>query len=175
MKSLQQSFSRLYLVLVPFLAICTGLASPSLAQVKVKQVPPVKSKDIADLSWLVGKWESKGQNSSFEEHWMWPRDGVMIGMGREMSGSKMSFFEYLRIEQRKDGLFYVAQPNGKTQTDFRLTHTSKNTLVFENPEHDFPKKIEYARGAGGVVTVRVSGDGTEKEKSFQHVLFRTRN
>ncbi len=97
----------------------------------------------------------------------------MIGMGREMSGSKMVFFEYLRIEQRKEGLFYVAQPQGKTQTDFRLTHEGKNTLVFENSEHDFPKKIEYERGAAGSVTVRVSGNG--KEKSFQRVLFRVRN
>ncbi len=144
--------------------------SPAFAQVKTE----TPRTNIKDLSWLSGKWFVKNGASSFEEHWMRPADGAMIGMGRELSGSKMEFFEYLRIEQRKDGIFYVAQPRGKAQTDFRLTHESKNTLVFENPTHDFPKKIEYERANNSVI-VRVSGDGKEKERAFQHVLLRSRD
>lgn len=96
----------------------------------------------------------------------------MIGMGREMNGSRLEFHEYLRIEQRKDGLVYVAQPMGRRETEFRLTNENKNTLMFENPEHDFPNVIEYEKRDDGSLCVRVSGLGKKKNKAFARILYR---
>lgn len=148
---------------------------PSVAIAKTNQNEPGITRSINELSWLSGRWKSKNEKPSFEEHWMTPHDGFMIGMGRELNGSKMEFFEYLRIEQRKDGVYYVAQPRGKAQTDFKLTSANKvqnsERFKFENPMHDFPKSIEYEKRTDGSLLIRVSGDDT-KEKSFQHVLFR---
>ncbi len=145
-------------------------ASPSFAQAKLNA--PAKNKNIKALSWLAGKWKTKNANPSFEEHWMSPQGGAMIGMGRSMDGAKLDFHEYLRIEQRQNGLIYVAQPMGRKETEFRLARENKNTLVFENPEHDFPQVIEYKKREDGSLSVRVSGLGKKKDKAFQHILFK---
>jgi hypothetical protein len=155
---------------LPFLCAVCFIASPAFAQVKLHA--PDTNKSINELSWLAGRWRSKDENPAFEEHWMSPQDGSMIGMGRELSGGKVEFFEFLRIEQRKDGLFYVAQPRGKAQTDFKLTNENENTLMFENPEHDFPNVIEYEKRKDGSLCVRVSGNGKKKNKAFARVLYR---
>jgi len=40
----------------------------------------------------------------------------MLGMSRTLSGERMVAFEFLRIETRPDGIFYVAQPRGNPPT-----------------------------------------------------------
>lgn len=153
------------------LLLCAVFAvtSPSFAQVKLHA--PDKNKSVNEISWLAGRWKSKNAEPSFEEHWMSPKGGIMIGMGREMNGGRLEFHEYLRIEQRKDGLVYVAQPMGRKETEFRLTNENKNTLMFENPEHDFPNIIEYEKRDDGSLCVRVSGNGKKKNKAFAHILY----
>ncbi len=95
--------------------------------------------------------------------------------GQEMNGAKLDFHEYLRIEQRKDGLVYVAQPMGRKETHFRLTKENKNTLVFEKSEHDFPNVIEYQKRDDGSLCVRVSGLGKRKTKRFSTLCTSFRN
>jgi hypothetical protein len=75
------------------------------------------------------------------------------------------FFEFLRIETRPDGVYYVAQPRGADATAFRLTRVSDTEAVFENPAHDFPKRIIYRKQADGGLIARIEGDGSEKEKA----------
>lgn len=38
---------------------------------------------------------------------------------------------------------FTAIPKGQTVTEFKLVTEKSNYLRFENPEHDFPKFIEY--------------------------------
>ena len=47
-----------------------------------------------------------------EEHWTAPSGGTMLAVGRTVKKERTLFFEFLRIETRKDGLVYVAQPKG---------------------------------------------------------------
>ena len=56
------------------------------------------------------------------------------------------------------GLFYVASPGGGPSTAFRLTEADEHHVRFENPEHDFPKVIEYTLEEEGQLRARVSGD-----------------
>lgn len=64
------------------------------------------------------------------------------------------FGESLRIEARADGVFYVATPEGEPTTAFRLTRSTADEVVFENPQHDFPTTITYRRsGDEGLVAI----------------------
>ena len=75
----------------------------------------------------------------------------------------MTSFEFLCIVQRNDGLIYTAMPNGRQPaTDFTLTAIEPNRLTFENPSHNFPKKIQYTLAADG--TLEAVASGTEKQK-----------
>jgi len=100
-----------------------------------------------------------------EEYWTQPRAGTMIGMGRTVAGGKTVFFEYLRIESRPDGIFYVAHPKGRPGTDFKVVRMDDREVVFENPQHDCPKRIIYRKNENGSITARVEGNAGDKEKS----------
>ncbi len=125
---------------------------------------------LKGLSWLVGQWRSNDGETVFEEHWMSSAGGMMVGMGREVKNDKLSFHEYLRLEERADGIYYVAQPFGRAATDFRLTKIDDSIAVFENPQHDFPNCIKYKRRNDGSVQVLGSGMENAKPKSFEYVL-----
>jgi len=87
----------------------------------------------------------------------------MLGMSRTVAGDKTIEFEYLRIEQRADAIYYVAHPKGRCPgTDFKLTRASATEAVFENPQHDFPKRIIYRKGADDSLTASIdAGEGTK--------------
>jgi hypothetical protein len=101
---------------------------------------------VGDLAWLAGSWrgdESNGVRS--EEHWIAPDGGTMLGVNRTIAGGRTVFFEYLRIETRDDGVYYVASPRGRDETAFRCVERGVNRAVFENLRHDFPQRISYQR------------------------------
>lgn len=130
------------------------------------------------LTWLTGKWTGTETSSRFEESWTDAAGGIMVGMGKEIEKDiekdKLSFFEYLRIESRKEGVFYVAQPFGKEPVSFKLLRMNESVAVFENKEHDFPQRITYFKKADGVLEIELLGVGDgAKEKRVSYTLKRS--
>lgn len=60
---------------------------------------------------------------------------------------------------------YVAQRGGRPPTDFVLTELTPDSATFENPAHDFPKMIRYAKRGDGTLEARVS-DGGQRGETF---------
>jgi hypothetical protein len=119
---------------------------------------------LDELSWIKGDWQTEaGGKAQIDEHWTRASGGSMIGMSRTVAGDKTVEFEYLRLEQRADGIFYVAYPQGRCPgTDFKLTRSSGTEAVFENPQHDFPKRIIYRKtGEDGLTASIDGGEGTK--------------
>jgi hypothetical protein len=86
----------------------------------------------------------------------------MMGVSRTVAGDKTVEFEYLRIEQREDGIYYVAHPKARCPgTDFKLTRASASEAVFENPQHDFPKRIIYRKTDDGLTASIDAGEGSK--------------
>ena len=148
------------------LSISAALAW-SLTPLQARQAASAAT-SIADLAWMAGDWRTSAGGAQTTEHWTRPEGGTMIGMGRTIAGGKTVFFEYLRIETRADGIFYVAHPKARPGTDFKLTRLTGQEAVFENPKHDFPKRIIYRKAADGALVARIEGDGTEKEKPQEY-------
>ena len=72
-------------------------------------------------------------------------------MSRTIIGIRTLEFEYLRLEQRSEGIYLRRAPEGAVPgTDFKLTSVTTSEAVFENPSHDFPKRIIYRKTAVGV-------------------------
>ena len=127
----------------------------------------VENPTLADLSWMSGDWQTApGGRRQIEEHWTGVAGGSMMGVSRTVAGDKTVEFEYLRIEQRQDGIYYVAHPKARCPgTDFKLTRASATEAVFENPQHDFPKRIIYRKTDAGLTASIDGGEGT-KSMSF---------
>ena len=127
-----------------------------------------QTQTIADLSWISGDWQTApGGRAQIEEHWTSVAGGSMMGISRTVAGEKTVEFEYLRIEQRADGIYYVAHPKARCPgTDFKLTKASANEAVFENPQHDFPKRIIYRKSGDDSLTASIDGGEGTKAMSF---------
>ncbi len=131
---------------------------------------------IGDVAWLAGAWTgtrgSQGQ-ISIEERWSPALGGAMLATSRTVSRGKMSAFEFLRIVERDAGLVYIAQPNGGTPTEFVLTElgaeNAPRRAVFDNPRHDYPKRIVYELSAEGGLsaTIGFTKGGTPRRFEFK--------
>jgi hypothetical protein len=99
---------------------------------------------LADLAWMAGSWASQEGGKTSEEHWTKPAGGMMLGLHRDLDGTKAAF-EFLRIEESAGKVTYLASPQGKPATPFTLVETAAQRAVFANPEHDFPQRILYWR------------------------------
>ena len=129
------------------------LFAASLAAVSVC----VAADDPLDgLAWLTGTWRGENAGISMEEHWTTPEGGLMLGVHRDVFDNGRVFFEYLRIEARGDDVVYVASPRGTGTTDFKMVELDDRRVVFENPDHDFPQRVEY-RLEGETLRAEVSG------------------
>ena len=122
---------------------------------------PTTTVSIADLAFMTGSWTLTRGDSVVEEHWTAPRGGTLFGVGRTLRGERTPAFEFLRIEARADGIYYVASPSGRPATPFKLRQFSKDRVVFENLAHDFPQRITYWR-EGERLCAEVSGTSKGK-------------
>lgn len=114
--------------------------------------------ESAELGWLSGRWCAESGGETVEEVWLPPRGGVLIGLSRTYTDDATTGFEYLRIVATGGVVEYVAQPGGRPPTAFRLTASGTGWLRFENPGHDFPRRIEY-RLEGERLHAEIAGPG----------------
>ncbi len=123
---------------------------------------------LSELAWIAGDWQTApGGRRQIEEHWTGVAGGTMMGVSRTVAGDKTVEFEYLRIEQRADGIYYVAHPKARCPaTDFKLTKASATEAVFENPQHDFPKRIIYRKTGDDSLTASIDGGEGSKAMTF---------
>jgi len=119
------------------------------------------------LAWLAGSWTSEQQGVAMEEYWTEPGGGIMLGLHRDLPPGKKAFFEFLRIEETQGGLVYHASPRGAPPTPFRMISLEKRKVVFENPDHDYPKRILYWIDDEEVLHARIEGDRPEQASEWR--------
>lgn len=171
------------------LAVVLSCAGPS-GTVAQTQSPPASpapadtagaASTIDQLAWLQGCWEGKVNQRDFREEWLPLRGDMMIGASQTVLQSKTLDFEYLRIESRPDGVYYVAAPAGKKETSFRLGGKTEEgpdqIFTFENAADEFPRRVIYRHGTEGWLYAHVEGKigGEERRVIYpmRHVDCRT--
>jgi hypothetical protein len=123
---------------------------------------PVARPTLQDFAWLAGHWRIEQGERLVDEQWMAPAGGLMIGMARNVQAGKVREYEFTLLRQEPNGdIVYVASPSKQTQTIFKLTSLRGGEAVFENPEHDFPKKVIYTRKADGSLLAAIEGPGRD--------------
>jgi len=110
------------------------------------------------LAWLEGHWVGSADGVEMEEHWTSAMGGALIGMHKDVKDTRMTSFEFLRIESTpKDGLTYFASPRSAPVTPFVLIELADKRAVFENKAHDFPQRILYWVDQAGALHARIEG------------------
>ncbi|MFN2411820.1 MAG: DUF6265 family protein [Pyrinomonadaceae bacterium] len=131
---------------------------------------------IEDFAWLAGCWEFRDEikNRMTAEQWMKPAGQMMLGASRTVRNGKTVEYEFVRIEERPDGVFYIARPSQNAiDTQFKLIKNEKMSVAFENPAHDFPQRIIYRR-EGEKLTARIDGNKNGKVSSVDFPMQRAK-
>ena len=108
--------------------------------------------------WLVGCWEVSAGELMIEEHWMAVRGGTMLGMSRTVRGGELVGYELLLLHKEESGWVYEAHPSGQPTASFRSSVINDTSMVFSNPDHDFPQTITYFRISSDSLLARIAGD-----------------
>jgi ketosteroid isomerase-like protein len=119
---------------------------------------------LASLHWLQGEWVAEGAKSTWRETWTEIDAKTWSGRGVETSKSDpgQQGTEELRLVEMGGSVFYLAKvTHNELPVPFRLVECGDGRLVFANPAHDFPRRLDYERQPDGRLHVRVS-DGADK-------------
>jgi hypothetical protein len=104
------------------------------------------------------------------------RGNLLVGAGHTVNAGRTQDFEFMRVEPRADGVYYVASPSGQKETAFKLaskqTDGADTIFTFTNAAHDFPQTIIYRRGTGGWLYVHVEGKLSGEERKVIYPLRR---
>ncbi|WP_126971036.1 DUF6265 family protein [Gynurincola endophyticus] len=116
-------------------------------------------------SFLQGIWKVEGKE--IYERWDKMNDQHLKGFSYKLIDNQIVITEYLDLTYINNEILYGATVIGQNQgkkVDFKLTKTG-NIYTFNNPAHDFPKRIVYERISDREVLVNVS-DGQQKQFSY---------
>lgn len=116
---------------------------------------------LDELAWMAGCWARETPSSRVEELWTRPAGGIMLGVSRTVREGAPTSFEHLLLHVPGEAVVYRASPSGQATTDFTATLLSDTLAVFENPRHDFPRRIAYRPAAGDSLHARVEGPGRD--------------
>ncbi|MCX6184354.1 MAG: DUF6265 family protein [Flavobacterium sp.] len=110
--------------------------------------------------WILGSWEQQTDKGILTETWQRQNDSVFVGSCYFINESDTLHRETILLEQRADSITYSANVKGQNNdkaVPFRLTTANTNSLVFENPAHDYPQKIVYQKSKSNGLLVTISG------------------
>lgn len=115
--------------------------------------------DIASLGWLAGCWQAEKGEPGSGEHWMPPAGGTMLGVSRTVKNGKMIEFEFMQLRLNAEGkLVFIALPSGQKETTFVASAVGKDSVTFENPQHDFPQRVIYRLEDDGRLVAHIEGE-----------------
>lgn len=113
--------------------------------------------DLTALAWLAGNWTGTQDGVEMEELWQKPKGNSMLALHRDVKEGRTISFEFLRIEATADAITYWASPRGRPATPFKLIEQGNKRAVFENAEHDFPRRIIYWMTDDGSLHAKIEG------------------
>ncbi len=121
------------------------------------------------LRWLEGTWTRTNAKPgrSGHERWIKLSETEMQGWGVSMKGNDTSFVEKIKVVMKEGNIYYVADvPENKEPLYFKLIDITDNGFTCENPQHDFPKRIEY-RLEGTKLKATISANDRSIEYLFE--------
>lgn len=122
---------------------------------------PAATGPLAMMAWLAGCWKGEVNKREFREFWHPPRGNLMVGVSRTALPERTTSFEYLRLEPRADGIYYVSGSPGKPESAFKLVQGARDgndeIYTFKRGGADFPSTLVYRRAGGGWLYIEVAG------------------
>jgi uncharacterized protein YciI len=128
--------------------------------------------NLKPLYWLADDWVllRNGQASQSYESWQYVNDSLFQATSFTLRPNGDTLVtETIDLTVQNGAIHYI--PTVKGQNDnkpvpFRLAEQEGVSWVFENPDHDFPKRIRYALVGHDTLHAQISGSGKEINFAF---------
>ena len=159
---IKHSFKLLPIILVALLISCKNNSSEK------------KFDKLDKMNWLIGNWEQKLPDGTLKETWTKENDSTFSGDSYFINTKDTVHFENIKLAQTAEQLTYIATVVGQNNDEpvaFKLTSDADNTFTFENPAHDYPKKITYKKVNETNLLATISGkqQGKDSQESYPMV------
>lgn len=126
------------------------------------------ARDLDDeFGWLLGTWVYKAARQETYERWV-ADDTGLTGLAFHIDRGDTVVSEELQIVMRGPVVYYVAHPRqNDAPTLFALTESDSVVAVFENADHDFPKRIIYTHRQPDSMMATIEGPHADSVMRIQ--------
>lgn len=127
------------------------------------------------VDWMVGSWENDTEQGKLTETWEKANDSTLNGTSYFIKDKDTLNNETIILSQKGNDLFYIPTVIGQNNNEpvtFKLTKGTATQLVFENPKHDFPRKITYRQITKDSIVAEISGIENGKPASETYPMKR---
>lgn len=128
---------------------------------------------FTNLLQLEGSWQMKNNKDVIGEIWTKNNNHQLTSKAYFLKKIDTVFYENVVLENTTKGIFYTVtavNQNNEQPVSFKLTSSINNKFVFENPKHDFPRRIVYEFVNTDSIHAFID-DGKESTKKRQHFHF----
>lgn len=138
--------------------------APAVGSSSAAAPEPRDPGELRSVAFMSGCWRgSLGGGGRIEESYTPADAGLMLGMTRFIRDGRAQRFEFSRVRADSGGITLIPYPGGEESDPFPMVRAGAGEALFENPSHDFPKRISYRRIAGDTLVARIEGDGRSRE------------
>lgn len=98
--------------------------------------------ELKKPDFILGYWNRVNNQPEKRTYEIWKPD--FTGIGYTMKGRDTTFVEILSIVEINKTLFLKVEGVNENPTLFKFTEQTETSFTCENPENEFPKKIQYS-------------------------------
>lgn len=147
-----------YSLIIFFCVFTPGCGAQKPAGYKKEQVPVTK---------LTGTWIMQKRNGEITgETWVKINDSSLSGKSFWVKAGDTTLLETVDIVKEANDIYYIPVVSGQNEdrpVRFKLSGIKGTAYIFENQEHDFPKRIVYDFTGTKTLHAYID-DGTEKKR-----------
>ena len=131
---------------------------------------------LQPCAWLAGEWTEFDEGGRTEERWTPPYANSMVGTCRMTRNDKIGLYEFMLIEQTGDDVElrirhfrWNMEDIDKEPVVWKLVRAGDKELIFENPQRERVRRIEYRRDGDASLSCTLVSvkDGKETTQVFQ--------
>jgi len=126
-----------------------------------------KANRLDKISWIAADWKMEMPDGIITESWLKSNDSLWVGASYfVLPNGDTASKEVIRLAAINDTLYYmptVSNQNDGKEIHFKETMLTDSSVVFENPAHDFPKRIAYIKTSDTTVHAYVAGNGKQMD------------
>jgi hypothetical protein len=130
--------------------------------------------ELEKANWMLGEWEKTDSLGTLREIWERLDDSTFVGLSFYIQNKKDTLHnEQMELMQNGDHLIYNATIKGENNDSpipFQMTKDEDSLLVFENPKHEYPQKIQYKLIKNRSIVATISGKQNGKNSAENYSL-----